>query len=276
VLVVTCNRIELYVASCDIAQRHSELVSAIKQPFTEHLEKRFYTFMGQEALLHLSQVASGLDSLIEGETDIQHQIKKAYLQNGRHLNADGHYLFQKALHIAKKLRSEFDIKPLKNLEDLVVATISLKLGRQDHLVFIGNSDLNRKIMTKLSRLGSYQVTLVTQNRCQDESIWKEAKIASYEDFDKIEHIDGLICASKDKKLTVSDKVTGFICDLSRPKVIQHTGSCQNVWDLSYFEQLSVCQRINQKSLRQQALLYLNENVKRLMEHRLMKQSYVAI
>lgn len=76
VVLQTCNRIELYLASSAIADRHPELLQLFQDPFDEHVEKRFYTFIGFDVLRHLAQVASGLDSLICGETDIQCQVKK--------------------------------------------------------------------------------------------------------------------------------------------------------------------------------------------------------
>lgn len=277
VLLVTCNRIELYLASHDITTRHSELIHQIKQPFHENLEKRFYTFMGQEALLHLAQVASGLDSLIEGETDIQHQVKKAYQLQGKNLSADGHFLFQKALHIAKKLRTEFAIRPIKALEDLVVESLSTHLKNQMHLVFVGNSDLNRKICKKLAHSWQFKSTLITEHFDPTEQVWSFSEIKGYHEIQTLENYDGLICAAKDKKIHhLKNSNQAVILDLSRPRTMKCIQNICSYKDLSYFEDQCSYQIKEQKALKVQALDYIQENVKRLMMARLNKHRLVAI
>ncbi|MCP4516649.1 MAG: glutamyl-tRNA reductase, partial [Delftia sp.] len=75
-----------------------------REVFAPHLQLR----QGQEAGLHLCQVASGLDSMILGEPQIQGQVATAYQlamahhSTGTVLNA----LFRAALHSGKRARTE--------------------------------------------------------------------------------------------------------------------------------------------------------------------------
>jgi glutamyl-tRNA reductase len=77
-LISTCNRVELYLASPDIAQagaRAREVLSQVGGPETlEHL----YEHQGAGALEHLFRVASSLDSMVLGEAQILGQVKDAF------------------------------------------------------------------------------------------------------------------------------------------------------------------------------------------------------
>ncbi len=77
-LVSTCNRVELYLASPELAQagaRAREELSLLGGPQAlEHL----YEHQGPGALEHLFRVASSLDSMVVGEAQILGQVKDAF------------------------------------------------------------------------------------------------------------------------------------------------------------------------------------------------------
>jgi len=106
VILSTCNRVEFYVATiCPrlSGERIQNILSdrvGCKAPFYHHAMPF--------SVRHLFRVASGLDSMILGETEVLGQVKRAYdkaLRRGstsRHLNK----LFQYAFRVAKTVRSE--------------------------------------------------------------------------------------------------------------------------------------------------------------------------
>jgi glutamyl-tRNA reductase len=116
VVLSTCNRVELYLASSVaptvfdersvrefLAQEHAVPVDEI----APHL----YAFSDLEAARHLFRVASSLDSLIVGEGQIGGQVKRAY-ELARERGSAGpalHTLFQQAHLVAKRVRSETGI-----------------------------------------------------------------------------------------------------------------------------------------------------------------------
>jgi glutamyl-tRNA reductase len=277
VLLVTCNRIEIYLASSFITERHPELLEKIKNRSDENIEKRFYTFIGADVLKHLAHVASGLDSLIIGESDIQNQVKKAYESMGRNLNKDGHFLFQKALHISKKLRSEFDIKPQKSLVDQVFCQIQNHIEDQDHIAFIGHSDLNQKLYKKLLEFKPIKATLISLTKPEESSIFKSANYTSYNELEKLSDLSGVICATKDRKISkvLNIKEGGWICDLSRPKIFSEHIQNRLYYDLSFFEEKDSIQALKQQDIRQKASDYINLNVKRLLDFRLSRYEYLV-
>lgn len=77
-LVSTCNRVELYLASPDVAQaRDSALRELAALGGAEGLE-HLYEHRGEDALVHLFRVAASLDSMVLGEAQILGQVKDAF------------------------------------------------------------------------------------------------------------------------------------------------------------------------------------------------------
>ena len=76
----TCNRTELYTACEDPASARASVLSYIANkkgvPLSE-LEPHIYAFEQEEAARHTFRVASGLVSMVLGETQIVGQMKKA-------------------------------------------------------------------------------------------------------------------------------------------------------------------------------------------------------
>lgn len=111
VILNTCNRIEIYATAKDIEAGQESLKSFLisySGLATEEIDKYIYQPNCYDAIDHLFRVSSGLDSMILGETQVLGQVKEAY-ERSRELKAsDGvlNALFQKALYVGKKVRTE--------------------------------------------------------------------------------------------------------------------------------------------------------------------------
>lgn len=107
VLLVTCNRTELYLACRrhDLAQ--AERLLAGKQD-VRTLRPYFRTYCGTDALTHLFHVASGLDSMVLGEDEILGQLRRAYTCAVEMGCAGGglHLAFQRAMACAKQIKTD--------------------------------------------------------------------------------------------------------------------------------------------------------------------------
>ena len=110
VLVSTCNRVEVYGATAAWVQGK---VFRIFQQLCPGLDVTPYIYVkeGSAAVEHLFSVASGLDSMVIGETEITGQIKNAY-QAAQSVGLTGRRLnrwFQTALQVAKEVRTRTGI-----------------------------------------------------------------------------------------------------------------------------------------------------------------------
>ena len=79
-LLTTCNRVEVYAAAAQPISTeriaHCLLVTGTT-PLEDEVDA-FYRYEALNCVQHLFRVASGLDSMVIGETEILGQAKKAY------------------------------------------------------------------------------------------------------------------------------------------------------------------------------------------------------
>jgi glutamyl-tRNA reductase len=118
VLLVTCNRTELYVSAAPQAKPVITHWLGRVSGLGEILDKHLYLYQDTVAAHHLFRVAAGLDSLVLGETQILGQIKAAYRQAHREAAAVGpdlHQLFQHTFGLAKHLHTDSALDSLRSL-----------------------------------------------------------------------------------------------------------------------------------------------------------------
>jgi glutamyl-tRNA reductase len=114
-ILSTCNRVEIYVATT-LAPDHAfaELKKFLiaYHAFDGALGDELYTFAEPHSLHHLFKVASGLDSMVIGETEIFGQLKQAYelAFTHQHTGARLNKAFQRAFNVAKHIRTETNIQ----------------------------------------------------------------------------------------------------------------------------------------------------------------------
>lgn len=114
VIVSTCNRVEIYATTRDIAggiARVKRFLADYHRIPLESLEQHLYTHHSENAIRHVFRVASSLDSMVVGEPQILGQIKTSYgyaaeyKSSGIILNRFLH----KAFSVAKRVRTETKI-----------------------------------------------------------------------------------------------------------------------------------------------------------------------
>lgn len=115
VLLSTCNRTELYVAGVDVVSNRDRLIEALlskdAHSHVAGLEQFFYIKQDLHAVEHLFAVASSLDALVVGETEILGQVKQALVMAEEAGTAGKvlHPLFQYAFKTAKRVHTETEI-----------------------------------------------------------------------------------------------------------------------------------------------------------------------
>src|SRR5215472_13203762 len=112
-LLMTCNRVEVYAVS-DKRISTDEIARCLIAKTNRNPHNNaapFYRYEDNKCVHHLFRVASGLDSMVVGESEIFGQAKKAY-ESARTSGAVGpylHRLFQRAFRVAKQVRTHTDI-----------------------------------------------------------------------------------------------------------------------------------------------------------------------
>lgn len=159
VLLETCNRIEWYFFHKRSALLQKKILAHLRNYLQPEDLYALYTFFGEECEKHLVNVTSGMDSFFLGETEIQAQVKKAYLSACFHktVGKELHQLFQKSLHKSKEIRTKIIPKQQQTLSEKVVEIIYETI--QDKTVlFVGASMINKTIAHLLKESTKLYIT----------------------------------------------------------------------------------------------------------------------
>ncbi|MHC4972999.1 MAG: glutamyl-tRNA reductase [Planctomycetota bacterium] len=111
VILGTCNRFEVYSYAVPEPERIVDWVAARAGRPSEDVRRHGYVRVGRNACKHLFFVASSLDSLVVGETQIRRQVREAY-EAATEAGGVGpmlHRLFQTALSVSKEIRERTGI-----------------------------------------------------------------------------------------------------------------------------------------------------------------------
>ncbi|MDR3653274.1 MAG: hypothetical protein P4L34_09930 [Paludibacter sp.] len=208
ILLQTCNRIEQYSGFGDVSE---------------------------EVVRYLFRLVSGLESSFIGETAIQGQVKKAYLEASEkyQLSTSLHKLFQTALRVGKRVRTESALS--RGAMSHSQATIELLLRENIELensiiTIIGANKLNEDIIRFLHAKGAYSLFLSNRSYDKAEELANKYGCSSFRLDDKTEFLsfsDVLICATSAPHLIVKPEHISpdkelLILDLAFPRDVDES------------------------------------------------------
>jgi glutamyl-tRNA reductase len=181
VILSTCNRVELYVATGqDARQAFDDLRQflADSRDWRDPFNDEFYQLAEPHSVEHLFKVASGLDSMVLGETEILGQLKRAYdlaLQH-RHTGGQLNKAFQRAFNVAKQIRTETSIQRGATSVAAVAVELAEKIfnsldGRR--VMVIGAGDTSEKAARALLSRGATSVLVSNRSYDRAEALARE-------------------------------------------------------------------------------------------------------
>lgn len=228
VLLSTCNRSELYFSSEDLANVHTNILAILRKEIDIPFEHVLYSYFGGECFAHLAAVTCGLDSAILAETEIQRQVKHSYAlaSASNTLPSSLHFLFQKCLKIGKAVRTAMPIKSgQESLEKILfqLSVLFVKEIKDVAILFIGNSEINRKILSFFKVKGISRITLCT--RSPQKAIDLGIKIIDWSELSCWQEHEIVICGTNQEEYLISNSnvlqkgKSKLIFDLSVPRNI---------------------------------------------------------
>ena len=164
----TCNRSELYLTSetpIDRDQAIAALMTAHGDTLTEGVA--FFHHQDTEAVRHLFGVASGIDSLVVGESEILGQVREAFSAataagSGNPVLAR---LFHSALRVGRRARSETEI----GAHGLSVAALAVSLSkrllgdlRRKTVLVVGAGEVGQRAAMALAQAGAGRLLVTTR------------------------------------------------------------------------------------------------------------------
>lgn len=174
VLLSTCNRVELYVASEQPAEcpSHHDMVSFLAEfhgldpieVFNDLFERT-----GEDFVRHLFTVAASLDSMVVGEAQILAQVKQAY-ELATATNSVGpltNAAFQAALKVAKRVATETTIQQRRvSIPSVAVGDFASQFFERfddKQVLVIGAGEMGEETLRYLIDAGVKRISICNRN-----------------------------------------------------------------------------------------------------------------
>jgi len=200
VVLSTCNRVEIYaVTPLGAEQAFAEMRKFLvaQSAYAGALGDELYSLGEPQSLQHLFKVASGLDSMVIGETEIFGQLKKAYdlAFTHKHTGALLNRAFQRAFNVAKHIRTATNIQ--RGSVSVMSAAVELaekiftSLSEHEVLV-IGAGETSEKTARALQSRGVNKITVTNRSPERAAALAAElgARTVPFEQWpDEFERID---------------------------------------------------------------------------------------
>src|SRR5690625_4471176 len=206
VIISTCNRTEIYAVT-----EHIETGAAAIQEFIANwfrLEEdefgQFFSYTEDEqAIKHLFKLATGLDSMVIGETQILGQVRQSFL-TAQKLQVTGkifNELFKRVITFAKRTHRDTAIGKQAVSISYVAVELSKKIfGNIEgkHIVILGAGETGELTLRNLQGAGVSNITVINRTFERAEQLASKfvAQAAPFEDLlESLKEADILISST---------------------------------------------------------------------------------
>ena len=175
VILSTCNRVELYLAGGATREAAVAFLANFHQTPAEAFASHLYESHGRAAVEHLFNVASGLDSMVLGETQILGQVRTAY-EASRQAGATGpvlNPLFQRAVTVGKEVLSTTALGEGR----LSVASVAVDYAKRifDHftdktVLCLGTGKMTRLVLGGFAQLKAGRVLVASREQSRADAL----------------------------------------------------------------------------------------------------------
>ncbi|MED5430464.1 MAG: glutamyl-tRNA reductase [Pseudomonadota bacterium] len=177
VLLSTCNRTEIYTENDKDNQKVINWLNNNQTSVKDYLPYT-YTYEGEEAIKHLFHVASGMDSMVIGETEILGQVKDAYRIANEHksINSSLKRLFEFAFSVAKEVRTNTEIgsNPITFMFTSITLIKKIYTSIENlRALVVGSGDMTNLAIKYLQSNKINQITLTSRKIDKGKTIAEE-------------------------------------------------------------------------------------------------------
>jgi len=176
-ILSTCNRTELYAASHvpSPLDAGAHFLADYHQLNYSELRPHLYMLPQHDAVRHTFRVASGLDSMVLGETQILGQIKDAIrtADEAGGLGTYLHQLFQRSFSVAKEVRSSTEI----GAHSVSMAAAAVRLSQrifdkiaEQNVLFIGAGEMIELCATHFAAQNPKSITIANRTMERGEEL----------------------------------------------------------------------------------------------------------
>jgi len=243
VLIQTCNRIELFLVSQDREKTVKSAMEYLESRVSGHAmeaDKAIEYSLNRDAVSHLLQVASGLESLVIGEDQVINQVWNAYLEAEKAKAAGPvlSLLFNRAVNVGRRVRRETDIsKGAVSVGSAAVElaeTLMKDLNKKKILV-MGAGETGTLIAKAMARRCLRPIFIANRTYERASRLAKELRGKAVK-FNKLNEVlvdaDVVVCATSAPHYLLTKKLVSkliaarknknplFIIDISNPRNVE--------------------------------------------------------
>jgi glutamyl-tRNA reductase len=215
VLLSTCNRTEIYGtgrAPEESILRAKAFLSEYARLDLGRFENSLYVLRQPDSIEHLFSVASGLDSMVIGETEISGQVKDAYFsaQLTRQTGAILNTLFQRSFKVAKNLRTQTKIGAGR----VSIASVAVDLAEKIfedlagiRVMVIGTGEMSTQVTKAMIARGARPMIVSSRHldRAEDLAAELGGEALSFERYEaRIRETDVLIASTLAPKVLIHE------------------------------------------------------------------------
>ncbi len=206
VIITTCNRFEIYASVKNVEKGAEAIIDFMASQFkisNDTITLHSYIKNCHQAVMHLFEVISGIDSMVFGEYQIQGQVRDAYVFAKSIKSTDSYLnkLFETAISAGKRVRSETEIGKGK----LSVVTLAIELIKQLHqntrglnVLIVGSGRMAELMAVKLQHLScNIKITNRSMDKANKLANQFNSTAVEYENrYNSIKNCDIIIVATR--------------------------------------------------------------------------------
>lgn len=239
-ILSTCNRTEIYFTSDDLQFSLGE-INKFFETYTglePDIAKEYNTILkNKDVIKHAFRVASGLESLVLGESQVLSQLKSAYstAQKEHTLDNTLEHLFQCAINTAKEIHKSTNLsKGSHSISSAAIDLADKTAGplKTKSVIILGAGKMAKLALEHLIKIGGSKETVVL-NRSPHRIIefsdkYKIDKSVPFENiYEILNDVDILVCAAgaphfiifaeQFSQIRKNTEKSLFIFDISMPR-----------------------------------------------------------
>ncbi|MFQ5708588.1 MAG: glutamyl-tRNA reductase [bacterium] len=193
VILSTCNRVEIYTANRNnesAIEKVKSFLSNFHNVPPAEFSPYLYTAANLDAVEHLFNVTSGIDSMMIGETQIQGQVKQAFECAQQHGTAGTFLsaLFRHALSVGKRVRTETAISE----HSLSISRAAVNLVQKSFpnvaglkVVVVGVGEMGLVTIKSLFNQGVRDITAINRSQERAQALVQQFNLKTL-GFDRLE------------------------------------------------------------------------------------------
>ena len=177
ILLSTCNRLEcyLYGSEDDILSIQRAIAEAALNSWPSG---NAFLYKDERAVMHVLEVAGGLDSMVLGDAQILGQIKEAYrvAVEQEAVNSVLHRLMHTAFGAAKRILTETSIAAGSSSVAGTAASVAIKhlqAVQSQRILVLGAGEMGRLVVDALNRIPCLQITVANRSEGRLQALQEE-------------------------------------------------------------------------------------------------------